>query len=166
MPEVSGLGLINWGQSMFKPVKPAAFLVAAAAFAAASLPARAADDVVMMPVKPALETPDAKEKLDGSVSFYFGDTPHPKVVENFGEFVSNKKTNAFGKSDAETCQRVVLSNFIEFQERAKSFGANAVINITSYFRRNEVKDDNSYECHIGFLMSGVALKGEVVKLAE
>ncbi|MBO6634125.1 MAG: excinuclease ATPase subunit [Parvibaculum sp.] len=127
---------------------------------------RAADDVLMMPVKPALETPAAKEKLDGSVSFYFGDTPHPEVLENYGEFVSNKKTNAFAKSDAETCQHVALSNFIEFQERARSLGGNAVINITSYFRRNEVKDDAHYECHVGFLMSGVALKGEVVKLAE
>lgn len=121
---------------------------------------------MMMPVKPALETPDAKQKLDGSVSFYFGDTPHPKVIESYGEYVSNKKTRAFGASDVDTCQRVVLSNFIEFQQRAQSLGGNAVINITSYFRRNEVKDDNSYECHVGFLMSGVALKGEVVKLAE
>lgn len=151
---------------MFRNLKRAALLVAAAAFVAAAHPAQAADDVMMMPVKPALETPDAKQKLDGSVSFYFGDTPHPKVIESYGEFVSNKKTRAFGATDVDTCQRVVLSNFIEFQQRAHSLGANAVINITSYFRRNEVKDDNSYECHVGFLMSGVALKGEVVKLAE
>ncbi|MDZ4381292.1 MAG: hypothetical protein U0942_08135 [Parvibaculum sp.] len=119
-----------------------------------------------MPVKPALETPDAKQKLDGSVSFYFGDTPHPPILENYGEVVSNKRTNAFAKSNAETCQRVVLSNFIEFQERAKALGGNAVVNVTSYFRRNEVRDDDRYECHVGFLMSGVALKGDVVKLAD
>ncbi|MEQ8326458.1 hypothetical protein [Parvibaculum sp.] len=153
---------------MFKSVNPVKFVLSAVLSMAVlgSVPARAADDVFMMPVKPALETPNAKEKLDGSVSFYFGDTPHPKVLENYGEFVSNKKTNAFAKSDAETCQHVVLSNFIEFQERAQSLGGNAVINIKSYFRRNEVKDDSRYECHVGFLMSGVALKGEVVKLAE
>jgi len=152
---------------MFKRAKLTIFAcTAAVAFLAAGLPAHAADDVLMMPVKPALETADAKQKLDGSVSFYFGDTPHPKVLENYGEFVSNKKTRAFGASDQDTCQRVVLSNFIEFQQRAKALGGNAVINITSYFRRNEVKDNDRYECHVGFLMSGVALKGEVVKLAE
>ena len=152
---------------MFKRAKLTIFAcTAAVAFLAAGLPAHAADDVLMMPVKPALETPDAKQKLDGSVTFYFGDTPHPKVLENYGEFVSNKKTRAFGASDAATCQRVVLSNFIEFQERAKALGGNAVVNVTSYFRRNEVKDNDRYECHVGFLMSGVALKGDVVKLAE
>ncbi len=60
----------------------------------------------------------------------------------------------------------MLSSLVEIQERARSHGGNAVINIKSYFRRNEVKDDSRYECHVGFLMSGVALKGEVVKLAE
>lgn len=86
MPDVSGLGLIYWGQSMFKHVK-----LAAAAFAAAvtilagAAPAHAADDVLMMPVKPALETADAKQELDGSVSFYFGGTPHPKAIQNFAQ---------------------------------------------------------------------------------
>ena len=143
-------------------------LIAVLAFAVgvAGAPARAADKVLMMPVDAALATTDAKAALDGSVTFYFGDMPHPKVVESFGEFVSNKKTNAFAKSDQETCQRVVLSNFVTFQQRAKQLGGNAVINIRSYFRSNEVKSDTQYECHVGFLMSGVALKGEVVKLAD
>lgn len=152
---------------MFRHVRLAIFaFTAAIVFFTAGPPARAADDVLLMPVKPALETPDAKQKLDGSVSFYFGDTPHPPILENYGEVVSNKRTNAFAKSNAETCQRVVLSNFIEFQERAKALGGNAVVNVTSYFRRNEVRDDDRYECHVGFLMSGVALKGDVVKLAD
>lgn len=152
---------------MFKHVKSTtlAFTVAVTVLAT-GLPSRAADDVFLMPVKPALEAPDAKQKLDGSVSFYFGDTAHPPILENYGEVVSNKRTNAFAKSDAMTCQRVVLSNFIDLQARAKALGGNAVVNITSYFRRNEVKDNDRYECHVGFLMSGVALKGEVVKLAN
>jgi uncharacterized protein YbjQ (UPF0145 family) len=128
--------------------------------------AQAADKVLTMPVDLALATPEAKAALDGSVAFYFGDTAHPKVVQSFGEFVSNKKTNAFAKSDEATCQHVVLSNFIALQERAKQLGGDAVVNIRSYFRSNEVKSDTQYECHVGFLMSGVALKGEVVKLAD
>lgn len=150
---------------MFKHVKPA-HLVFAVALLAGAAPASAADKAVMMPVDQALQTQAAREALDGSVAFYFGDTPHPPVVESFGEFVTNKKTNAFGKSDAVTCQHVVLSNFIAFQNRAKELGGNAVINITSYFKQKEVKDNSRYECNIGFLMSGVALKGDVVKLAE
>ncbi|MEQ8266962.1 MAG: hypothetical protein RH982_07190 [Parvibaculum sp.] len=144
------------------------FIVAACAAAVAfgALPARAADKIVMMPVKPALETPAAREKLDGSVGFYFGDTSHPQVVESLGSVISKKKTNAFAKSDAETCQHVALSTFIELQHQAQLRGGNAVINIVSYFDAEERKSDTEYECRVGFLMSGVTLKGEVVKLAE
>jgi len=120
----------------------------------------------MMPVDLALATPDAQSALNGSVAFYFGDTPHPPVTQSFGEIVSNKRTNAFAKSDEVTCQRVALSSFIGLQERASQLGGNAVVNIRSYFRSNEVKNDTHYECHIGFLMSGVTLKGEVVRLAD
>ncbi len=128
--------------------------------------AHAADKVVMMPVDLALATPDAQSALNGSVAFYFGDTGHPQVTQSFGEIVSNKRTNAFAKSDEVTCQRVALSSFIGLQERANQMGGNAVVNIRSYFRSNEVKSDTHYECHIGFLMSGVTLKGEVVRLAD
>ncbi|ABS63105.1 excinuclease ATPase-like protein [Parvibaculum lavamentivorans DS-1] len=130
------------------------------------LPAGAADKIVMMPVKPALETPAAREKLDGSVGFYFGDTAHPQVVESLGTVTSRKKTNAFAKSDAETCQHVALSTFIELQHQAQLRGGNAVINIVSVYDGKERKSDTEYECRVGFLMSGVALKGEVVKLAK
>lgn len=150
---------------MVKHVK-LAYLVFAAALLAAASSAQAADKAVMMPVDQALQTQAAQAALDGSVGFYFGDTAHPAVIENFGEFVTNKRTNAFGKSDAATCEHVVLSNFIAFQNRAKELGGNAVINITSYFKKKEVKDDSRYECNIGFLMSGVTLKGDVVRLAE
>lgn len=124
-----------------------------------------ADDLVMVQVADAMSTSEYMEKLDGSVRFYFGDTPHPPVVHVYGSFVANKKTNAFAKSDGVACNHVLLSALLSLQERAQSLGGNAVVNIKSYFKKNEVSHDAEVECYKGFIMAGVALKGDVVKVA-
>ena len=49
---------------------------------------------------------------------------------------------------------------------AKQLGANAVIAINSYYKKNEVTIDKTVECRSGLLMDGVALKGEFAKLAD
>lgn len=126
--------------------------------------AQAGDDKVILPVADALAAPKAKEKLDGSVAFYFGNTSHPAVAQSFGNFTTNKKSNAFAKSDAETCNWVLLSALVALQERARNEGGNAVINIKSYYKKNEVSYDKDFECHVGAFVSGVTLKGDVVKL--
>ena len=45
-------------------------------------------------------------------------------------------------------------------------GGNAIINLTSYYKKKEVVDNERYECHAGNIIAGVALRGEVVKLAQ
>jgi len=129
-------------------------------------PALAADDLVLVNVADAMATPDYQQKLDGSVKFYFGSSAHPAVVENLGNVVTNKKTNGFAKSAGEACQWVLLSALIALQDDAKSRGGNAVINIKSYFKRNEVSNDTQAECYKGFFIASTALKGDVVKLAN
>lgn len=133
---------------------------------AAMQPARADDDLVLVNVSEAMATPDYQQKLNGSVKFYFGDTPHPAVAENLGDVVTNKKTNGFAKSAGEACQWVLLSALIALQDDARSRGGNAVINIKSYFKRNEVSHDTQAECYKGFFVASLALKGDVVKLAN
>ena len=127
-------------------------------------PALAGDDLVEVPIADALATPEFKEALDGSVSFYFGDTAHPAVAHMYGDFVANEKTNGFGKGPMMSCERAMLSALIKFQKRAQQLGANAVINIHSYYKREDVSSNTSVQCYDGFLMSGVALKGDFVKL--
>jgi hypothetical protein len=126
--------------------------------------AQAADDLVMIPVADAMGTAEFKDELDGSVSFYFGNTAHPEVVQTYGNFVTNKKTNAFAKDDGTACRHVLLSALISLQDRAKSLGGNAVVNIMSYFKKQEASHDAEVECYVGFIMAGVALKGDVVKV--
>ena len=140
--------------------------IVAAALLLTALPAFAADDVVMLPVASAISTPEAQQKLSSSVKFYFDTQPVGSVAQTFGPFVSNRKTNAFGKTEIASCQRAFLSALISLHQRADSLGANAGIHIVSYYRKHVVSSETEYECHKGFLMAGVALRGEVVRLAD
>lgn len=138
-------------------------LALAALFA---LPAVARDDHQMYPLKDALSTPAAQEKLDKEVRLFFGNQSHPKVAKTFGEWKTNKKTNGFNKSDKEACEWTFLSAALELQERARKEGGDAVINIKSNYKSEEHSSNDEYMCGSGALMSGVALKGTVVKLAH
>lgn len=106
-----------------------------------------------------LNMPEAKEKLDGSVKFYLAGQKTPVIAEKFGEDVSNRKTNAFGKTDEAACRWVALSALVAFQNKAKSLGADTVYDIVSYYRKNETRSSTTYECHAGAMAAGVALKG-------
>lgn len=150
-----------------RTVKVGRVVTAAAAvlFIAFVSPALARDKVVQIDIAGALATPDAQADLDGTVKFYFGQAPHPAVLRKFGEFVSNKKANGFARSDVMGCDRAFLDALIVLQKRAQELGANGVINIHSDYKKEDVSVDTTIPCHSGFLMDGVALKGEVVKIA-
>jgi uncharacterized protein YbjQ (UPF0145 family) len=126
--------------------------------------AHARDEHLSLPIKEALETPAAQSKLDKGVKLYFGQQKHPKPTKTLGEWKTNKKTNAFNKSDKEACEWVFLSAVLELQERARKEGGNAVINIRSNYKSHEKSSETEYTCGAGGLMAGVAFKGTVVKL--
>ena len=134
--------------------------ILALAFAA---PATARDDVLKFPVADVLNNPDYAAKLQG-VKYFFGDTAHPAVAKEMGEYQSNKKTNAFGKSGKEACQWALLSALLSFHDRALAEGGDAVVNIHGYYKKQEFKSDTEFQCGAGATMAGVTLKGTVVKL--
>lgn len=129
-------------------------------------PAHARDTKHLLPIAVAMETKDAQDKLDGSVKFYFGDQSPPQVLTNLGSDVSNRKTNSFGKSDEKACNWAFLSAMVALQTRAQQMGANAVINIVSYYNKKVLSSATEFECHAGAIIAGVALKGDFVKLAD
>ena len=141
--------------------------LAALAAAACLLPlaASAADTVHHFNFEDVLTQPDASQ-LDGSVKFYLAGQKTPKVLESKGEFVSNKKTNAFGRDGEPTCKRAALSALISLQDRAKQVGANAVVGIVSYYKKAPYASASQYECHEGALMSGVAFKGTMARVGK
>jgi len=124
----------------------------------------ARDTKSMQSIEKAMSQPAAAEKLGTDVKFYFGKSAHPAVEKSIGTYPTNKKTNGVGKSDEEACNWAFLSAMISLRDRALMEGGDAVININSYYKKNEVVSETEFECHSGGIMSGVALKGEVVKL--
>lgn len=124
----------------------------------------ARDDTNDYSVEEAMAIPKISSAIGDGVSFYFGAQTHPKVLTKFGEFRSNKKTNAFGKSDKAACQWAFASAMKSLKQRAEREGGNAVINIKSNYRDNLTTSDTTFKCGAGGVMAGVALVGDVVKI--
>jgi len=112
----------------------------------------------------ALAAGKADGTLDGSVQFHFKGSPAPRVSERLGPANTNRKTNAFGKSDGKACQWVFLGTLKALQQAAKERGANAVIDIESNYKNQAFSSATQYECGAGGLMAGVALKGVYAKV--
>ncbi|MBN3852267.1 MULTISPECIES: excinuclease ABC subunit A [unclassified Paraburkholderia] len=131
-----------------------------AAFATSHVYAR--DSVSTYAVDAALKSEPGKVSDD--IGLYFAGQSHPAVQKTIGEFATNKKTNAFGKSDEAACQHVFLSAVLELQERARKEGGNAVINIKSNYKKDLRASATEFTCGAGAVVAGVALVGDVVTL--
>jgi hypothetical protein len=103
-------------------------------------------------------------KVGSDIPLFFAGQPHPAVQKTLGQFATNKKTNALGKSDEQACQHVFLSAVIELQERARKEGGNAIINIKSNYKSELRESATDFTCGAGAMVAGVALVGDVVTL--
>jgi len=128
--------------------------------------AHSRDDKLMMSIQDTLASDDFKARLDPNIQLFFADQTHNKVTRSFGTFPTNKKTNSFGKSAEKACRWVFLSTLLSLQERARSEGGNAVINIANYYKKDLNPSQTEFECHDGALLNGVALIGEIVTLEK
>ena len=123
------------------------------------------DTPVHLSLADVVEKGVADGHLDGTVRFFLEGQRMPAVLDTFGEATSTRKTNAFGKSDAKACRWVALSALIALQNEARARGANAVISLSSHFKRRSFTDSEKFECNAGALMAGVAFRGTYAKLA-
>ena len=131
---------------------------------AAAAPAMARDDKLLLPIAAALQIPAAKQKLDPSIKYFFGNQPHPKILTKLRTDTTSQKTNAANKTDEEACNWVFLSAMLQLQRRAQQIGANAVVRIVSNYNHVEMSSPTEFECHAGAIIAGVALKGDFVKM--
>jgi hypothetical protein len=139
-------------------------LMAATALLAVAGTAQARDTRVEQSLHELVNSAEARNVgIDGSVKFYLAGEK-VSVLQRLGEDVTNKKTNAANKSDADACRWVALSALRALQDGAKSRGANAVVDIVSYYKKNEFKSTTNYECYAGTILAGVALKGTYAKV--
>lgn len=144
-------------------MKPAISAICAAGlFLSTAVLAR--DSVQHYPLQDVVNMPEAQGKLDGSVKFYLAGQKTPKILKRMSSDVSNKKTNSVGKGEEFGCRWAALSALMSFQESAKRLGANAVVDIVSYYKKVESKSPTDYECHSGNIIVGVTLKGTYAKI--
>jgi len=127
--------------------------------------ALARNDLVDMSVETARSSSIGEAKLL-DVPFYMAGQSHPKVTKTLGTYQSNKKTNAFGKSDEEACSVAFLSAVIQLQRRAQQLGGDAVVDIKSYTKHEDLESATLYRCAVGNVVANVALSGRVVKLGK
>jgi hypothetical protein len=125
-------------------------------------PAAARDDRVTLPIRDALDSPDARAKLDRGIRLHFGGKFAGSVGKDLGVWRSNKRANSFLREDKVACERAFLSAILSLQNRARKMGGNAVINITSNYQHIPMSSPSEYTCGAGNLMSGVALVGRVI----
>jgi len=129
-------------------------------------PAVARDDIGDYSIEEAMALEQTKSALGDNVKFYFGDQKPGKIEKTIGEFRSNKKTNAFNKTDKAACQWAFLSAMLSLKQRAEREGGNAVINIKSNYKNNMTSSNTTFQCGAGAIMAGVALVGTVVKIEK
>ena len=133
-------------------------------FSFTSSPALARNDVADFSIADIMSQEQGKEALGNDVRFYFGNQRHGRILKSWGEVSTNKKTNAFLKSDQEACNRAFLSAMKTLKSRALKEGGNAVIKIKSNYNRKVTDSSTTFQCGAGNIMAGVALLGTVVKL--
>lgn len=113
----------------------------------------------------ALKTRAAKLKLDTNIKLYFGNQPHPQIDRSIGEWHVVRRAGGFARTDKNACQRTFIAALVEMQNKARLNGANAILDIKSYYKGTEHKNDTEFECGSGHLVSGVELKGRLVKVS-
>lgn len=124
----------------------------------------ARDSIQDFSVEEAMALPKISSAIGDGIKFYFTGQKHAAIEQSLGEYQSNKKTNAFGKSDKEACQWAFASAMKSLKQRAEKEGGNAVINIHSNYKGTKTTSDKTFKCGAGNVIAGVALVGEVVKL--
>ena len=138
-------------------------LVLTASLLAARL-ALARNDKYLLPIKSALESTEAREKPDGSVRFFFGKQTAPPIVTKLATVIPHGKASTRLTDDTKACNAAFLAALLDFQKHAKRAGANAVVNIVSYYKNVEMASPTEFECHAGVAAHAI-LRGDLVKIA-
>lgn len=139
-------------------------LAAMALVAATAVHAR--NEAIMLPLADVVKLGLEQGKLDGSVSFHLSGASTPAISEKLGDDVSNKKTNGVGKDDATACNWAALSALMAFEAKAKQKGANAVVDLHSFNKKQSIRDPVNFECRAGNVMAGVTFKGTYARVGR
>ena len=125
-------------------------------FTATSLSAR--DTTIMMPINSALKKGRVQGIIDPRISLQFGKRSRSGRQ---GTYTANRKTNSFNKTDREACEWAFFSSVKSLQDRARQRGVRRVTGIISYYNKRPRSSRSTYECHVGAVVAGVVLRGNI-----
>lgn len=128
--------------------------------------ASAEDNWVYMPVKDALQSDLAKDKLDSGISFFMKGQSHPRTSNETREYTANKRARKFGRSEEEACHYAFVSALLSFQQRANKEGRNAAIDLYSVTKDKKFESSDQYSCLVGGMVANVALRGKVANIGK
>lgn len=137
-------------------------IAAIAAMTSMSL-AMAADDVVKFKIEGGIATGKAssRDQIKDDIALYFGKQKTPAVVKKIWEGDSSQTSSR--RSQQERCETAFASAIIRLQNKARSEGGNAVINISSGAGESS---ETEFTCTSGRMMARVRLHGTVVTLKK
>lgn len=119
-----------------------------------------AEETIILPYSDVVSMPKTQNSLDPSVTLYFGNQLYPNVSSRNGTFYFTRRVNRMFKAVDTTCRSAALAAILDLQKRARDIGANAVVNITSYYNQHPLSGEK-YQCHVGPLSAEVTLKGSL-----
>jgi hypothetical protein len=126
--------------------------------------AQARDDRMLFDIRQALDSPLGHDRFDETVAFYWGDQIYPPPMQTFDIHTSERRAFAPTRTDDQACQVAFIEALAGLRDHAKEVGANAVVDIKSIYKNREFRSESQYECRAGYVVTGVALEGRMVKL--
>jgi uncharacterized protein YbjQ (UPF0145 family) len=87
-------------------------------------------------------------------------------LTRFGTYAVTPRSSAAGMSDEKACYGAFQWTLVNLENRAQRLGANAVVNIVSFYKKNEMSSAIEFECHVGNVIASVFLRGDFVRIAE
>ena len=128
--------------------------------------ARARNVELLIPIADAMAATGISDRPTGAVKFFFATQKSPEILKSLGSYLAAPRTGAMGLSDQRACHEAFLWTLVDLEKRAQRAGANAVVNIVSFYRKKEMASTSEFECHVGNVIATVWLKGDLVNIAE
>jgi hypothetical protein len=127
-------------------------------------------DLLVLPIKPALDSEAARQAIGVDIPVSFGSAlPNglsivkDALVANgrFDPRASTISTRAFGppSSDAEACTGAFIAAVAHIVKQARKLDATSVVGVVDYAEATETDIKDTFRCHVGMTRAEVDLKG-------
>jgi uncharacterized protein YbjQ (UPF0145 family) len=159
----------RFGEIFMKFARTSLIAMAFCATAFAASPANAQrhrgnDTPTNFSIEQARQQPDFASSIEG-VRFYFGSQGHPAIAQRLErDAMTSQRASSRHKTPEESCGRAFLNALVSLRNHALQQGGNAVVNVRSNWNHVEFSSTSEFQCVRGRMMSGVALKGDIVRL--